>query len=76
VDARTRCGHDAAFDGTVIQLVMAGLVPTIHVFVQSIEKTWMPATSAGMTLESGCPTFHVFKPHPSGARRLNGDSLV
>ena len=28
-------------------LVMAGLVPAIHVFAQ--RKTWMPATSAGMT---------------------------
>jgi hypothetical protein len=29
---------------------MAGLVPAIHVFGASEEsKTWMPATSAGMT---------------------------
>jgi len=29
---------------------MAGLVPAIHVFVRSKDvKTWMPATSAGMT---------------------------
>jgi hypothetical protein len=27
---------------------MAGLVPAIHVFLFRI-KTWMPATSAGMT---------------------------
>src|SRR5208282_2766438 len=26
-----------------------GLVPVIHVFVRSPAKTWMPATSAGMT---------------------------
>jgi hypothetical protein len=28
---------------------MAGLVPAIHVF--RAAKTWMPATSAGMTAE-------------------------
>jgi hypothetical protein len=27
---------------------MAGLVPAIHVFIEA-RKTWMPATSAGMT---------------------------
>src|SRR5689334_1493426 len=30
------------------EFVMAGLVPAIHVFL-TILKTWMPATSAGMT---------------------------
>jgi hypothetical protein len=30
---------------------MAGLVPAIHVLVCDAVKTWMPATSAGMTLE-------------------------
>jgi hypothetical protein len=29
---------------------MAGLVPAIHVF-DVTQKTWMPATSAGMTVE-------------------------
>jgi hypothetical protein len=29
---------------------MAGLVPAIHVFLDA-RKTWMPATSAGMTDE-------------------------
>src|SRR5215813_682105 len=29
---------------------MAGLVPAIHVFfAENLKKTWMPATSAGMT---------------------------
>src|SRR5436190_16252258 len=28
---------------------MAGLVPAIHVLLCDEEKTWMPATSAGMT---------------------------
>jgi hypothetical protein len=29
---------------------MAGLVPAIHVFaVLKLSKTWLPATSAGMT---------------------------
>jgi len=31
-------------------LVMAGLVPAIHVFTEWLRrKTWMPATGAGMT---------------------------
>jgi hypothetical protein len=30
---------------------MAGLVPAIHVFSSRGPKTWMPATSAGMTME-------------------------
>jgi hypothetical protein len=35
---------------TIIFRVMAGLVPAIHVFDLAPEiKTWMPATSAGMT---------------------------
>jgi hypothetical protein len=34
----------------VRHFVMAGLVPAIHVCISAIEsKTWMPATSAGMT---------------------------
>jgi len=28
---------------------MAGLVPAIHAFTNDKRKTWMPATSAGMT---------------------------
>jgi hypothetical protein len=31
---------------------MAGLVPAIHVFVFPRIKTWMPATSAGMTISN------------------------
>src|SRR5262245_42568548 len=34
---------------------MAGLVPAIHVFLSGkAAKTWMPATSAGMTKEKQC----------------------
>jgi hypothetical protein len=34
----------------VFVFVMAGLVPAIHVFTNvGARKTWMPATSAGMT---------------------------
>jgi hypothetical protein len=33
---------------TNLSVVMAGLVPAIHVFLAA-GKTWMPATSAGMT---------------------------
>jgi hypothetical protein len=31
---------------------MPGLVPGIHVFLRFYSKTWMPATSAGMTNQS------------------------
>jgi hypothetical protein len=35
-------------------IVMAGLVPAIHVFVvRNKEKTWMPGTRPGMTEKSG-----------------------
>ena len=30
-------------------LVMAGLVPAIHVLSVSVPKTWMPGTRPGMT---------------------------
>jgi hypothetical protein len=30
---------------------MAGLDPAIHVFMLRQGKTWMPATSAGMTVK-------------------------
>jgi hypothetical protein len=32
-----------------LSVVMAGLDPAIHVFMPHQRKTWMPATSAGMT---------------------------
>jgi hypothetical protein len=31
------------------KLVMAGLVPAIHVFLAAAPKTWMPGTSLGTT---------------------------
>jgi type IV secretory pathway VirB3-like protein len=34
---------------------MAGLVPAIHVCASALPKTWMPATSAGMTGQSLSP---------------------
>src|SRR5665213_3193706 len=34
---------------------MAGLVPAIHVFIVRSCKTWMPATSMGMTITGGEP---------------------
>jgi hypothetical protein len=48
----TDCFADARNDdgGLTSGLVIAGLVPAIHVlFDAGYEKTWMPATSAGMT---------------------------
>ena len=34
----------------ILSAVMAGLVPAIHVFDACDKKAWMPATSAGMTV--------------------------
>ena len=35
---------------SILRSVMAGLVPAIHdLFAAAKRKTWMPATSAGMT---------------------------
>ena len=58
--ARHRGPGRAAAEGREVQdvgggcgrfrTVMAGLVPAIHVFGR-VNKTWMPATSAGMTLQ-------------------------
>jgi hypothetical protein len=42
-------GRLAPFPRSFHELVMAGLVPAIHVFAAG-SKTWMPATSAGMTV--------------------------
>ena len=42
---------------------MAGLVPAIHDFLMRITKTWMPATSAGMTEFGVAPL--VFQAAPS-----------
>jgi hypothetical protein len=39
----------ADWAGGAASLVMAGLDPAIHVFALRQRKTWMPATSAGMT---------------------------
>jgi hypothetical protein len=40
---------------------MAGLVPAIHVFgLGGASKTWMPATSAGMTIQSNSIAFYQF----------------
>jgi len=47
MDARVKPAHDRGF-----LFVMAGLVPAIHAFlIWASPKTWMPATSAGMTNE-------------------------
>src|SRR5262245_54434487 len=41
-------------------IVMAGLVPAIHVFLAHQSKTWMPAPSAGMTVERLCRSSLAF----------------
>src|SRR5262245_20103351 len=47
--------------------VMPGLVPGIHVFAALHHtKTWMPATSAGMTKESMCLPGFRFLPVMAG----------
>ena len=39
---------------------MAGLVPAIHVFDSGVfSKTWMPATSAGMTVRMVFRWYHM-----------------
>src|SRR5881396_3305681 len=48
-----------------LSFVMAGLVPAIHVFAAERFKTWMPATSAGMT--SGKPSL---RSHPRLSQRI------
>jgi len=46
---------------------MAGLVPAIHVSPESTRKTWMPATSAGMTiLRNNMPRHHQKKSSAAG----------
>src|SRR5262245_3790949 len=42
-------GVSFGFLACVTSFVMAGLVPAIHVLITLLVKTWMPATSAGMT---------------------------
>jgi ribosome-binding factor A len=50
--------------------VMAGLVPAIHVYPNSTDKTWMPATSAGMTtLRDKMPRHHQKTSAPGGSQR-------
>jgi len=53
-----RVEPDGALERILITLnhlsgVMAGLVPATHAFLAPLRrrKTWMPATSAGMTVE-------------------------
>jgi ABC-type uncharacterized transport system substrate-binding protein len=48
---------------------MAGLVPAIHAFVRRPNKTWMPATSAGMTDRSN-PQFRPFPWYDSVMKKL------
>jgi hypothetical protein len=38
-------------EGIATSLVMAGLVPAIHVLGPKVRKTWIPGTSPGMTFE-------------------------
>src|SRR5689334_1704362 len=56
---------------------MAGLDPVIHVLLNIAAKTWMPATSAGMT-ESGCMTDYDSLPYRpcAGMTVLNREGLV
>ena len=40
---------------------MAGLVPAIHVFYFADNKTWMPGTRPGMTVEARCSALDLGK---------------
>jgi hypothetical protein len=63
VDARDKRGHhDSA---GMRDFVMAGLDPAIHAFLDEAKKTWMPATSAGMTTKLE----RSVKPEPSLRRK-------
>ncbi len=57
-------------------IVMAGLVPAIHVFLRGLAtKTWMPATSAGMTMTTSRESRLIVSPLPQwgeGARGIRG----
>jgi hypothetical protein len=51
---------------------MAGLVPAIHVFNSDAAfKTWMPATSAGMTIHKTAP---LLRPFPIDAERPGAET--
>src|SRR5262252_2102242 len=45
----SRHGDDGLRAAFEYDLVMAGLVPAIHVFRAARSKTWMPGSSPGMT---------------------------
>jgi hypothetical protein len=49
MDARVKPAHHRP-ECCTLSVVMTGLVPAIHGLL-SARKTWMPATSAGMTPE-------------------------
>jgi hypothetical protein len=50
---------------------MAGLVPAIHVLARcAIDRSWMPATSAGMTVAGFGP---LFAPPVLATTRANQD---
>jgi hypothetical protein len=60
---------------------MAGLVPAIHAFLLAFVKTWMPATSAGMTTLaiSGTPYFISGTPYLTpgiGRKGYFGDAIL
>src|SRR5262245_15149410 len=75
IRARHNAPHDAiaprqSLRKCVHLYVMAGLVPAIHVLLTA-RKTWMPATSAGMTLERPARNKEEHArspPGPGGAR--------
>src|SRR5579864_963981 len=52
--------------GKHLALVMAGLVPAIHVLLAQTLKTWMPGTRPGMTTKKASNSL-TFTPRPSPA---------
>jgi hypothetical protein len=51
-----------------IVAVMAGLVPAIHVSDLTENKTWMPGTRPGMTINANLA---CFSKHQGNARQKN-----
>ena len=52
---------------------MAGLVPAIHgFFVPPVQRTWMPGTSPGMTMEVKGVGGYAHKPEQNQDTRRGG----
>jgi predicted RNase H-like HicB family nuclease len=58
------------------RIVMAGLVPAIHVLLLA-RKTWMPATGAGMTVQEAMPVIaHLQQDLQAGWRSMHYVAVI